>query len=657
MNSIKSRWTRRLALALLAIGGALGALAVACGGGDPEVVTEIQTVVVEKQVTQVEKVIETVVVDREVTRTEKVIETVVVEKIVEGQTVKVVETVVVERPVTRTEKVVQTVVVVATAMPAMEVPAEQKGTLRVAVASITPPVFRPSLLKWPVNLDKVAWGVADPLTYHPHTAPVLGDTVPEALAVSWEAASDGTSVTFQLRQGVQFHDGWGELTADDVVYTLDDALFAEGTIAKIAESRIWMDKWVKEDDYTVTMTTVDGEFIPPQWDRSLSNNSSLGGIWSKKVFDDLGPDGAAETPIGTGPFTVNKWVANEEVILDAQESHYRATPSVEQVVIREIPEEATRLAAFRSGEVDITPVSLRFLGSILGETGAHAVETNSSARVTVWYAGNHWIKTDLLTGDPVEPRPAFQPTDEYPWIGDPDDPARMERSAKVRHAMSMAIDRDAINLAILNGLGQVGPNTWYNFSPDDAHWKEEWRDEFKFDPDGAKALLDESGFGPFSIDFFVTPDLPTIVNPQTGEAIAQMWQDNLGITVNIDSTAYSAKRPSLVDRSFIGAYIWTYGSPSPDTPQTYAQRPSVGGWNPGVEIGCVDDTWFSIRAELDLQKRLDANASAQDCLHKYRWAALVVKVPIFAVVAKHVDWQPTTLPGVEAGDFERAVIR
>ena len=657
MNSIKSRWTRRLALALLAFGGALGALAVACGGGDPEVVTEIQTVVVEKQVTQVEKVIETVVVDREVTRTEKVIETVVVEKIVEGQTVKVVETVVVERPVTRTEKVVQTVVVVATAMPAMEAPVEQSGTLRVAVGSITPPVFRPSLLKWPVNLDKLAWGVADPLTYHPHLAPVLGDTVAEALAESWEAASDGTSVTFKLRKGVQFHDGWGELTADDVVYTFDDALFAEGTLAKVAELRQWMDKWVKEDEYTVTMTTVEGEFIPPQWDRALSNNSSMGGIWSKKVFDDLGPDGAAETPVGTGPFTVNKWVANDEVILDAQESHYRAVASIERVIIREIPEEATRLAAFRSGEVDISPVSLRFLGSVLGETGAHAVETNTASRTSVWYAGNHWIGTDLLTGEPVETRPGFLPNDDHPWIGDPNDEDRMARSAKVRHAMSMAIDRNAINLAILSGLGQVGPNTWYNFSPNDAQWKEEWRDEFKFDPEGAKALLDESGFGSFSIDFFVTPDLPTVVNPQTGEAIAQMWQDHLGVKVNIDSTAYAAKRPSLVDRSFVGAYIWRYGSPSPDTPQHYNQRPVIGGWNPGVEINCVDDIWFGIRAELDIQTRLEANAAAQDCLHEYRWVTLIVKVPTFAVVAKNVDWQPTTLPGVAAGDFERAVVR
>ncbi len=587
-----------------------------------------------------------------------------------GETTTVVkETVVIERPVTVKETVVvekekqvqvtvkETVVVVATQAPAMEPPVEQSGTLRVAVGSITPPIFRPSLLKWPVNLDKVAWGVADPLTYHPHEAPILGDTVPEALAESWEAASDGTSVTFKIRKGVQFHDGWGELTADDVVYTFDDALFAEGTLAKIAEASVWMDRWVKDDAYTVTMTTKDGEFIPPQWDRQLSNNSQIGGIWSKKVFDDLGPDKAAETPVGTGPFTVNKWTANEEVILDAQESHFRATPSIQRVIVREIPEEATRLAAFKAGEVDITPVSLRFLGSILGETGAHAVETNTAARTTVWYTGNHWIKTDLLTGDPVETREAFLPDDEHPWIGDPDDPDRMERSAKVRRAMSMAIDRESINLAILSGLGQVGPNTWYNFSPDDAQWKEEWRDEFTFDPEGAKALMAESGFGRFSIDFFVTPDLPSVVNPQVGEAIAQMWQDNLDVTVNIDSTAYSAKRPSLVARSFAGAYIWRYGSPSPDTPQHYNQRPVVGGWNPGVEITCVDQTWYDIRAELDVQTRLRANAAAQDCLHEYRWATLIVKVPTFAAVAKNVEWQPTTLPGVAAGDFERAVIR
>ena len=99
-----------LLITIMALGGCLAALTIACGG-EAETVTEVQTVVVEKQVTQVEKVIETVVVEKQVTQVEKVIETVVVEKVVEGKTVTVVETVVVEKPVTRTVKVVETVVV------------------------------------------------------------------------------------------------------------------------------------------------------------------------------------------------------------------------------------------------------------------------------------------------------------------------------------------------------------------------------------------------------------------------------------------------------------------------------------------------------------------------------------------------------------------
>lgn len=603
--------------------------ALAACGSDPEPI--IQTVVVTQPG---ERVVETVVVTQP---GERVVETVVVTQ--PGE--RIVEKVVVER------------IVEATAAPV-----KQSGTLRAGVSSITPGVFRPSLLLWPVNLDKVAWGVADPITYHPNQAPGLGDTTPEALAVSWTVESAGESVTFKLRQGVQFHDGWGELTADDVVYTFDDALFADGTLAKIAEESVWMDRWVKIDDYTVMVTTKPGEKLVPLWSRILSNNSQIGGIWSKKVFDDLGPDEAARTPVGTGPFMVEKWTANEQVILKAQESHFRQTPSIEGVNIREIPEEATRIAAFRAGEVDIIPVSLRFLPSVLGSTGAHAVETNAPTRQVIWFTGNHWVDTDLLTGDPVATRPGFKPDDDHPWIGDPDDAANFARAAKVRKAMALAIDRETINTAILGGLAQVGPNTWYNFSPSDPEYKPEWGNEFKFDPTAAKALLTEAGFpNGFDMDFFVTPDIPTIVNPQVGEAIAQMWSDHLGIDVKIDSTAYAAKRPSLVDRSFSGAYIWTYGSPGPDEPQIYNQRPILGSWNPGVEIDCADQVWFDIRAELDSSVRRASNAEAQQCLDDLRWNTIIAKLPIFAAVAKNVEWEPTTLPGVAVGDFEKVVIR
>ena len=121
--SLKRFW--RLVPVLI---GASLAVAMACGGDDTPSAPVVHTVVVEKQVTQVEtvvetvvvekqvegqmvKVVETVLVDRPVTRVEKVVETVIVEKEVEGQMVKVVETVVVEKQVTRIEKVVETVVV------------------------------------------------------------------------------------------------------------------------------------------------------------------------------------------------------------------------------------------------------------------------------------------------------------------------------------------------------------------------------------------------------------------------------------------------------------------------------------------------------------------------------------------------------------------
>ena len=82
---------------LATIGGALALFLVGCGGETEtrtETVTEVQTVVVEKQVTQIEKVVETVVVER----------------VIEGKTVSVVETVIVEKPVTRTERVIETVI-------------------------------------------------------------------------------------------------------------------------------------------------------------------------------------------------------------------------------------------------------------------------------------------------------------------------------------------------------------------------------------------------------------------------------------------------------------------------------------------------------------------------------------------------------------------
>ena len=165
MRSVFSRWRCLFVLAALATAALT---AMACGGE-----TVVQTVIVEKPVTQVEtvveKVVETVVVEKQVTQVERVVETVVVERQVEGKTVTVVETVVVEKPVTRTEQVVQTVVVekerVVVATPTPSAAArEPSGILTIAVDDVGTPLYTNFTMSWPHNDYASSSGILEGLT-------------------------------------------------------------------------------------------------------------------------------------------------------------------------------------------------------------------------------------------------------------------------------------------------------------------------------------------------------------------------------------------------------------------------------------------------------------------------------------------------------------
>ena len=217
-------------LALLAtLGGALAIFVIACGGGT-ETVTEIQTVVVEKQVTQIEKVIETVVV----------------EKMVEGKTVKVIETVVVEK------------VVVATAAPS-----GPSGSLVVAETRIIPAVYLPSKQGGGVEFNYVDWGVME---YLVRAAPHLSAELPDAaeavhgIAVSWEADPAGEKVTYTLREGVPFHEGWGNVTAADVAFSFNEGNRTGTRFYRNSTSQT--DRWEALDDRTVVIYYKPGEFNP-----------------------------------------------------------------------------------------------------------------------------------------------------------------------------------------------------------------------------------------------------------------------------------------------------------------------------------------------------------------------------------------------------------
>ena len=308
--SLKRFWR----LVPLLIGASL-AVAMACGGDDAPAAPVVHTVVVEKQVTQVQtvvetvvvekqvagemvKVIETVVVEKPVTRIEKVIETVVVERQVEGKTVKVVETVVVEKQVTVTEKVVETVVVekvlekllVATPTPSGETmmpkPAKvPQGTMTLAARTVGKPHGDPEKCIPACGNEKFTLGIYETMMGIDERANVL-----PRIAEAWVVSDDLSYVDFTITEGVPFHRGWGTVVAEDVAWGFNRA--SSGTNPNSVHDQAGQfaqlyERWDAIDDRTARMTVATLSVGALRW--SLSPFWQSMGIHSKALFDQLGP--------------------------------------------------------------------------------------------------------------------------------------------------------------------------------------------------------------------------------------------------------------------------------------------------------------------------------------------------------------------------------
>lgn len=132
------------------------------------------------------------------------------------------------------------------------------------------------------------------------------------LAESWEVAPDGKSVTFKLRKGVQFHKGYGEMTAEDVKFSLERIIDPN---AKSPEKGQWklLEKVDIIDKYTVKIVLKD--IMPTLFDAVLPMNS--GYIVSKKAAEELGREKFSVNPVGTGPYALKSWEPKKRVVMTA----------------------------------------------------------------------------------------------------------------------------------------------------------------------------------------------------------------------------------------------------------------------------------------------------------------------------------------------------
>jgi peptide/nickel transport system substrate-binding protein len=307
------------------------------------------------------------------------------------------------------------------------------------------------------------------------------------LATSWESNQDATQWTFHLRHGVKFHDG-KDFGAADVVYTfkrLLDTNLAPGGAASLS----FLDPGGIQavDEYTVRFTTKK-----PVVELPLLLNGKLSLIV---------PDGAKAADLrlhgnGTGPFMQEQFVPGGAVRVLKRNSNYwqPGLPKAECLEIRVISESTSRMAAIAGGEAD--------LALLADATTVVSLRNNPDVQI---------LKTTGATFIYMPMMIDVAPFDDV----------------RVRKAMKLVVDRQAVVNTVLLGFGEVGNDNPVPPSSPDAFR----HDPIPRDVDTAKKLLAEAGHpNGIDIDLYTSADNPAM--PLLAEVYAQMAKD-AGIRVNV----------------------------------------------------------------------------------------------------------------------------
>ena len=246
--------------------------------------------------------------------------------------------------------------------------------------------------------------------------PMPGNPLTPSLAESFSAAEDALTYDFVLRPGVKFHNG-EPVTAEDVKFSLERY---RGSSAKMIK------------DAVAAVETRDARHIRfrlkepwPDFLTYYASASGAGWIVPKKYVEKVGDDGYKKAPIGAGPYKFASFSPGVELVFEAFEPYWRKIPSVKRLVFKVIPEETTRLAALKTGEVDIV------------------------------YAINGELAKELRNTPGLTLKPVYPPGPFWLYFPEQWDATSPWHDEHVRRAANLAIDRNTINEALTLGFSKL----------------------------------------------------------------------------------------------------------------------------------------------------------------------------------------------------------
>ncbi|MDB2578594.1 ABC transporter substrate-binding protein [Tateyamaria sp.] len=402
----------------------------------------------------------------------------------------------------------------------------------------------------------LAHQIMEPLIIRDHTG-----AIEAALATEWGPSADNPNIwVFTLREGVTFHDG-AAFDSEDVVFSMNRAMTPDSDYKELLAS-------VKEvraaGPYTVEIETNGPN---PIMSNNLTNLFIMDKGWAEangaiKVQDYEGGEDtfAAKNANGTGPYKLVSREPDVKTVLAANENYWGAGEFPLQVTAVEytpIQNPATRVAALLSGEVDfIQDVPVQDLARVAGTNGLD-VRTAPQNRVIFFglNAGDADLANDNIEG------------------------ANPLADVRVRRAMSMAINRDAIKQVVMRGqsdpAGMIAP-------PFVNGWDADMDGSSTTNIEGAKALMAEAGYGD---GFSIQLDCPNdrYIND---EAICQAsvgMLAQIGIDVNLDAKPKAQHFPLLsnlqTDFYMLGWGVPTYDSEYIFNFLVHGRTDKYGSWN------------------------------------------------------------------------------
>lgn len=318
------------------------------------------------------------------------------------------------------------------------------------------------------------------------------------LAESWESPSDDEPEvwTFQLREGVMFHDGT-PFNAEAVEYSWtrlldpETAAPAAGRLDKAYESMEIV------DDYTIAVRT---KGVYPDFLDEVSRVTTA--ILSPAHTEQFSVAEYGENPVGTGPFRFREWPSPDVTILEANPDYWGDAPVVDEIELRSIHEPGARVAGLEAGELDfISNIPLEEVERLNGIDGIVAQDHDSMSTLFI-----HCLHT------------------KEPW-----------NDLRVRQALNHAIDKQAIIDNIYLGFAELATSPLFP----GVRFRAEF-DPYEYNPERAMELLAEAGYPDgFDCDFWFTPYTAAI---ESAVIACDQFFNEVGIRTNLqqfEATQYA----------------------------------------------------------------------------------------------------------------------